>query len=89
MFPRSSARTVPYVVNDDFILPDFIDDQIITDGKAPKVRFARRLAHEWDRGNSCRDVLNASNKTRSRRRVILRDICENLIEIGKRAAFVP
>jgi hypothetical protein len=29
------------------------------------------------------------HKTRSRRRVILRDICENLIEIGKRAAFVP
>jgi hypothetical protein len=77
------------VVNDHFVLPDFIHDQIITDGETPKVRFACCLAHEWGAGDSCGNFFNVSNKTRSRRGIVLRNVCENLIEIGKRAAFIP
>ena len=80
---------MPDVMNDDFVLTDLIHDQIIADRKSTEIRFACCLAHEWCLGNSCCDFFYADNQACSRCRVILRNICENLIEIGKRAASVP
>jgi len=80
---------MPDVVNYDFVLTDLIHYQIVANGKAPELRLACCLAHEWHLGNSCCNFFYADNQACSRSRIILRDICENLIEIGKRAAFVP
>jgi len=80
---------MPDVVNDDFVLTDLIHDQVIADGKAPELRFACCLAHEWRLGNLRCNFFYADNQACSRCRIIFRDICENLIEIGKRAAFIP
>jgi len=79
---------MPDVVNDDFVLSDFIHDQIIAHWKAPEFRFACCLAHEWRLGNSRCNFFYAHNQACRRRRVILCDICENLIEIGKCTALV-
>ena len=80
---------MPDVVNDNFVLSDLIHDQIIAHRKTPEVRFACCLAHEWCLSNSRCNFFYAHNQACSRCRVILCDICENLIEIGKRAAFIP
>jgi hypothetical protein len=39
-------------VDDNFVLPDRINDQIIADGTSPKARLARRLAHVRRLGKS-------------------------------------
>jgi len=52
---------MPDVVNDDFVLTDLIYDQIIANGKAPELRFACCLAHEWRLGNSCCNFFYADN----------------------------
>jgi hypothetical protein len=80
---------VPDIVNNHLVLPDFIHDQIIADGKPPEARFACCLAHVGRLGDQRRDLLDASNKTRGCLPAVLRYICEDLIEIGKRAALIP
>ena len=80
---------MPNVVNDHFLLSDFVHDQIVADWKAPEAGFARCLAHLGHLGDLGCHFFDASNKLRCSLPIIFRNVRKNLVEIREGAAFVP
>jgi hypothetical protein len=83
-----APRAMADIMNDHLILPDFVHDQIVTDGEPSEYGFACRLSHIWRGRNSCGNVFNASDKTRRRLPIVRRYVRKNLIEVGKGAALI-
>jgi len=74
-------------MNDDFFLPDFINNQIIADGKSPK--FDLRVASPIYGVSAIRaDIFDTSNQPCGCFRVVVGYIGKNLIEIGESATFI-
>jgi hypothetical protein len=80
---------MPDVVDDDFVLSDFIHDQIVTDWKATESRFPRRLAEVGSLGDLRRHLFDAGDEMRCCFSIMLRYVRKNLVEIGESATFVP
>ncbi len=75
-------------MNDHFILPDLIYDQIVADRKSPESAFACRLAYVWRSGDPRRHFFNARDETGCRFRIVCSNVRKNFFEIGKGAAFI-
>jgi len=76
-------------MDDHFVLPDFVHDQIVADRKSSKSRFARRFAHD---GVSASRAAGCSMRATSRAaasRLSRAMYAKIFVEIGERTAFIP
>jgi hypothetical protein len=87
-FPRPRSRTVPDVMNDYFVVPDFIHDQILANRKSQEAGLSCRSA---DTGRSRYPLcysFDTSDKAPGGLPTVRNNVGKNLIEIGKCAAFI-
>jgi hypothetical protein len=64
LFPRPPTRAVADIVNDHFVMPDFVNDEIAPYRKSPEARLARGLADVGLFGDERSDLFDANDQTR-------------------------
>src|ERR1700681_2625179 len=86
--PRPRSRTVADVMNDHFVVPDFIHDQILANRKSQEAGLPLRSPDMRRSRNPLRRAFNTRDHAPGGLPIVRSYECKNLIEVGKCAALI-